>query len=279
MTALICVAPNGARKTKKDHPHLPVNDNEIIKEICLSREAGATMAHIHIRDNQGNHSLESGHYNLLLKSLRKAVGQEMILQITTESCGQYTADQQRNLVYQTKAEAASLSIKEFCQTEEDKREFSKMLFWMKQERKLPQFILYDYEDVKNLKNLEKNGMVPFEKPHILLVLGRKKVKEKSKINRTARPIDLLSYLKKNKFDNYHWSVCAFGFLEHHCLTTAMLLGGHCRIGFENNIFLHEKRKARNNAELIKRLSNCAKSLDISIMSLFEAREFFENSFS
>ena len=46
----IAVAPNGARRTKADHPRLPMTPAEIAREAAAAREAGAAMLHLHIRD-------------------------------------------------------------------------------------------------------------------------------------------------------------------------------------------------------------------------------------
>ncbi len=65
----VMVAPNGARRTKADHPRLPVAVDEIVSEAKACLEAGATALHAHVRDDQGRHSLDPGRYRELLSAL------------------------------------------------------------------------------------------------------------------------------------------------------------------------------------------------------------------
>ena len=59
---VIAVAPNGARKTKKDHPALPIEPREFAIEAASCIEKGAAMIHLHVRDASGGHSLDAGGY-------------------------------------------------------------------------------------------------------------------------------------------------------------------------------------------------------------------------
>lgn len=59
---VIAVAPNGARKTKKDHPALPIEPRELAIEAASCIEKGAAMIHLHVRDASGGHSLDAGGY-------------------------------------------------------------------------------------------------------------------------------------------------------------------------------------------------------------------------
>ena len=83
---IIMAAPNGARKTKADHPHLPVTIAETIAEASRCFDAGASILHAHIRDEKGIHSLNSNLYEELLNQMAKHVP-DMLVQITTESAG------------------------------------------------------------------------------------------------------------------------------------------------------------------------------------------------
>ena len=55
---LIMVAPNGARKTKADHPALPITPAELAATASACLEAGAAAIHLHVRDRDGGHTLE-----------------------------------------------------------------------------------------------------------------------------------------------------------------------------------------------------------------------------
>src|SRR5262249_45490934 len=90
----------------------------------------------------------------------------------------------------------------------------------------------------------KEGLIPFDKLAVLYVLGR------FALTRTALPRDLLPFLSPEAPRFESWSVCAFGRRETACVTAAALLGGHGRVGFENNLTLPNGDRAGSNAELV-----------------------------
>ena len=108
----------------------------------------------------------------------------------------------------------------------------------------PQIILYTPAEAERLGAMQKQGLIPFERLSVLYVLGR------FALTRTAIPRDLLPFLAPDmpRFDP--WSVCAFGRREAACVTAAALLGGHARVGFENNLALPDGERAASNAELV-----------------------------
>jgi uncharacterized protein (DUF849 family) len=76
------------------------------------------------------------------------------------------------------------------------------------------------------------------------VLGRHSVGQKSS------PADLLPFLAPDSPSFGQWMVCAFGGQETACVTAAALLGGHARVGFENNLFLPDGAPASGNQDLV-----------------------------
>ena len=83
---LIMAAPNGARKTKDDHPNLPVTIDDVISEAAACHRAGAAMLHAHVRDDNARHSLDTGRYRELLSEMKSRLP-DMLCQITTEQAG------------------------------------------------------------------------------------------------------------------------------------------------------------------------------------------------
>lgn len=96
---IIAVAPNGARKTQDFHPALPMTADEIARDAVACRDAGACMLHLHVRDRDGGHSLDGDTYRQAIAAVRTAVGDDMVIQITTEAVGHYTPDQQIALLH------------------------------------------------------------------------------------------------------------------------------------------------------------------------------------
>ena len=87
---LIAVAPNGARRSRKDHPALPVTPDEIAETAAACAQAGAAMIHLHIRDERGEHSLDPVRYRQAITAVRKRVGDNMLIQVSSEAAGRFT---------------------------------------------------------------------------------------------------------------------------------------------------------------------------------------------
>ena len=93
----IAVAPNGGRRTKADHPQLPLTPSDLARAAAACRDAGAAMIHIHVRDAQGEHLLDADAYRAATAAIRATVGDGLVIQITSEALGKYSAEEQRAL--------------------------------------------------------------------------------------------------------------------------------------------------------------------------------------
>ena len=241
---VLTVAPNGGRKTKVDCPLLPLSADELARTAAECLERGASMIHLHVRDAEGRHCLDPEVYRATIGRICQEVGDRLVLQITSESIGRYSPAEQRAAVLKTNPEAVSLALRELAPEEADEKDFCDFLRKLKQMRIWPQIILYTPAEAERLGAMLKQGLIPFDKLSVLYVLGR------FALTRTALPRDVLPFLAPDmpRFDS--WTVCAFGRREAACVTAAALLGGHGRVGFENNLALPDGARARSNAELV-----------------------------
>ena len=107
----IMVAPNGARRTREDHPALPVRISEVVEEAARCFDLGAGALHAHVRDDESKHVLDAGLYRELLAEMQVKVP-GMDVQITTEAVGVYSPAEQRDLVRDVMPEAVSVSLAE-----------------------------------------------------------------------------------------------------------------------------------------------------------------------
>ena len=82
----LMVAPNGARKVKKDHPEVPLTISETVEVAKNCFEAGAGAIHLHVRNDKGEHVLDAGLYKEALNELEHQVP-KMHIQVTTEAVG------------------------------------------------------------------------------------------------------------------------------------------------------------------------------------------------
>jgi 3-keto-5-aminohexanoate cleavage enzyme len=242
---VLAVAPNGGRKTKADYPELPLSADELARTAAECLERGASMIHLHVRDAEGQHSLDPEAYRTTIARICQEVGDRLVLQITSESVERYSPAEQRAAVLKTNPEAVSLALRELAPEAPDERDFCVFLSKLKQMRVWPQIILYTPSDAERLGAMVKQGLIPFDKLSVLYVLGR------YSLTRTALPRDLLPFIAPDMPRFHSWSVCAFGRRETACVTAAALLGGHARVGFENNVSLPDGARAASNADLVE----------------------------
>jgi len=245
----LAVAPNGARKTHADHLRLPVTPDELAACARDCLDAGAAMIHLHVRRADGSHSLEVPDYAAAIAAVRQAVGDQLVLQLTTEAVGIYRPAQQIATVRALRPEAASVAIRELAPDDAALPDATAFFQWMHREHVVAQYILYDAADVRRYAALRASGAIPPGRHWVLFVLGRYAA------GQTSTPADLLPFLAAwrdagDEIAATPWAVCAFGRHEAACATAAVLLGGHARIGFENNLLLPDAATAADNAALL-----------------------------
>lgn len=265
---LIAVAPNGARRGKADHPALPLTAEELAHAAAACREAGAAMIHLHVRDRDGAHSLDADLYRDAIRAVRAAVGDTMIVQITTEAAGRFRPPDQMAVARAVRPEALSLALRELCPDPSHETGFAAFLAFLRSERIAAQIILYDAADVTRLRDLMARGVVPDDNPAVLHVLGRYAASGES------QPADLLPFLDAAAGALPDFMVCAFGPREAACGVGAALLGGDVRVGFENNLVLPNGEPAPDNAALVAAVVAPLTGLGLPIASADEARDHY-----
>jgi 3-keto-5-aminohexanoate cleavage enzyme len=250
----LMVAPTGARRTKADHPALPVTIPEIVAAARACHAAGADGLHAHVRDAEGAHVLDAGLYRELLAALGREVP-ELAVQITTEAVGRYAPADQCRIVEDVRPAAVSVALREIT-AEGD--EAPRRLFGFCREAGIAvQHILYDEMEVRDLAGAVARGLVPREGLQVLHVLGRYAP------GQVSHPDDLALPLARQKAMGLDpdWAVCAFGRHETDCLVAARTLGGKVRVGFENNLLNADGRLARDNAERVREVAAALACID------------------
>lgn len=251
---ILCVAPNGARRTKADHPTLPMTAQELAVTAALCLDAGAAMIHLHVRDQHGQHLLDAEAYRHATQTIRQAVGHRLVIQVTSEAAGRYKAPEQMRVIRATKPEAVSIALREIVPDQDSEIEAASFLLWARQNKIMVQTILYDQQDVLRYIDLRARGIIPPGQDFLLFVLGRYSA------GQTSQPKDLLPFITTAP-QHVPWAVCAFGAQENACALTGMCLGGHVRIGFENNLLLSDGSTAADNAALVAQAAQGARQIN------------------
>ncbi len=269
---LLMVAPNGARKTKRDHAGLPLTPDELAAEARACVDAGAAAIHLHVRDAEERHSLEPADYLPAIAAVREAAP-EMVVQITTEAVGRYGPAEQMACVRAVVPEAVSLALRELAPDDEAEtlNRLQGFLRWMQVMDISPQFILYAPEEVERFLRLRSEGVIAYVRPFLLFVLGRHSA------DGMSAPEELDPFVEALVDAAAEWAVCAFGPREAEIALHAAGLGGHARIGFENNDRLPDGTVAGSNADLVRAVRNLLAREGHALMRPADARALFRRA--
>ena len=280
---ILTVAPNGAYKLAADHPAVPLTAQALAADAKRCLDAGAAMLHLHIRDAQGRHSLSTEGYLEALRVVRAAVGDQLVLQVTSEAARVYQAPAQMAMVQAVRPEAVSIGLRELDQPGIGRAGLAAFFGWLARERVMTQVILYDLADLRRWLALRAEGVVPDAPWFLLFVLGRYSA------GQVSCPLDLLPFVAAHtaantaahtaantaaQADPEPWAMCAFGAAEHACAMTAAALGGHVRVGFENNLRLKDGALAPDNAALVAQAADIARCLGRPLATAHDVRQRF-----
>ena len=261
---IIMAAPNGAHKTRRDHPALPITLQQTVDEAVVCRASGASMLHAHVRDQWQQHSLDSNLYLTLFSELKNHTP-DLLLQMTTESAGKFSPEQQVNSAREVKPEFLTMAVREIA-SEDSQLEFARQFYhWAFESHIHVQHIVFDQDDLTRFWRLHKSGIIPEPEPCLLYVLGR--------YNRDfhSTPEDLKPFLDVAPNTTHSFFVCAFGRQEFDCAVAAIEAGGHARIGFENNLYRKDGSVADNTADNISELADAINQMGYGVATPEQAR--------
>ncbi len=262
---IVICAPNGARKTRQDHPALPITPAELADCAESVLEAGAAVLHLHVRNDEGAHSLNVDRYRAAIKAIRARVGEDLVIQVTTESCGIYAPEQQMSVVRELVPEAVSLGLTELCADRTVEVRAHEFFHELSSQDVLLQFILYSPQEAQRFVQLKNVGVIPAGRSFVLFVLGR------YSDDLVGNPAELDGYVAAIG-DHAEWAVCCFGRTEQAAVLQAAVGAGHARVGFENNLLLPSGAVAPDNSSLVRLAVNYRG--DRPLATAADVREFF-----
>ncbi len=293
---IISCAITGSIHTPTMSPYLPITPDQIAQNAIDAASAGAAIVHIHARNPEnGMPSPDLGLYRQIIEKIR-AKNSDVIICITTGGGAGMTVEQRVAVVPEFKPELASMNagsmnwglfpildkIKEFKFPWEQQmlnmtRNFvfentfgsmEKMCRIMYENGTKPELEVYDTSHLYNIAYLIQSGVVkpPITMQYVTGILGG--------INSTPYDIMALHTTAERLFGHgrYAWSVIGAGKAEYPATTMSLLLGGHVRVGMEDNLYLGKGVLAKNNAELVAKMVRIMNELDLEPATPDEARE-------
>lgn len=261
ITAAIC----GAEVTKDHNPNVPYTVEEIREEARKAYEAGASIIHLHVREDDGTPTQSKERYQVCMEAIRQ-VCPDVIIQPSTGGAVGMTADERLEPL-ELHPEMATLDCgtlnfggdEIFVNTENMIKEFGKRMI----ERGIkPECEVFDKSMIDMALRLSKKRFIK-EPLHFNLVMG---------VNGgiSGEPRDLL-YLTESLPKNATYTVSGIGRHQLSLNTMAILLGGHVRVGFEDNIYLRKGELAESSADFVKRIVDLSVILGREIATPKDAR--------
>lgn len=261
---IITVALTGNVPTKELNPHTPITVEEIVEDIIKCKEAGASVAHIHVRDEDGNPTSKRELYLEILNKLEER-GCDIITQLSTGARGGGNTAQWRGQMLDLNAEMASLSTgsSNFAnQVNANSFDLVKELADKMYANNIkPEIEAFDLGMIDNAKLLLKEGVLKGPLQFNLVMNVRGSV--------AGTPRNLL-HMVESLPEGSTFTVSGIAQSQIPMLTMSILLGGHVRTGLEDTI-LYDKGILATNVMLIERIVRISKELGREIATPDEAR--------
>jgi uncharacterized protein (DUF849 family) len=236
------VAPNGARRTRADHPAIPLSVDELVRDALACQAAGAGGLHAHVRDSEGQHVLDPHQYRQLLTRMHQE-SPGFYVQVTSESAGRYTPAQQRAFLRELSPPAVSIAVREFLAADDP----AAVRRAYRQADTDIQHILYDVDDAVRLAGAIRDRIVDGAGLKILIVHGSYgDAPTPGKVQ-----LDETLFRTRQLLGETDFAVCSFGPQETIILRHVLANGGKVRVGFENNIHMADGTLATSNAARVR----------------------------
>ncbi len=260
--AIVTVAAVGAELRPEQTPHLPVTPQQLGQTAALCQAAGAAMIHVHCRTDDGRNTSDPARFEAAFAAIRSE--SDLIVQFTTGGAIGMTAAE-RAAPLRLRPEMATLT----CGTVnfgDDVFENSfplmrAILAEMQRYGVRPELEIFDAGHLANAKRLAAQDLLTFPQ-HVDFVLGVPGALEATVHN--------LIFLVEALPSGCTWSVAGIGREQLPLATVALTMGGHVRVGLEDNIYYSKGRLARND-ELVARVARVAAELGRPLATPEEAR--------
>jgi len=279
-------------------PYLPLSPQQIIDDAVRAANAGAASVHIHGRDPKtARPTTEPAVYREIATGIKAR--SNVIVCVTTGGTADMTPAQRAQVVPALKPELATFNMgtinfsihpiagryndadykypweKEFAVNTKDFifrntfGDIEKLMQMMKENDTKPEFELYDVGHLYNLQFLIRSKVIQFP-VWLQFVTGI--------LGGIGANVDEVVHMKQTAdrllgADHYIWSVIGAGYpAEFNLATLGIMMGGHARVGMEDNIFVEKGVLAKSNAELVEKVVRIARELGREIATPDEARK-------
>jgi uncharacterized protein (DUF849 family) len=263
---IITVAITGSVPTKKDSPAVPITVSEQIESTHAAYEAGASLVHVHVRNDDGTTTSDPEKFARFLAGIRKHCP-GMIVQFSTG--GRSGSGKERGGMLHLKPEMASLTTGSvnFAKIiyENHPTLINELAAGMLAHDVKPEIEIFDLAMLFNAAKLVADGLLKTP-VHVQFVLG---IPGALPADREVLELELEQM--QRVLPGATWTAAGIGRHQLAVNEWTLELGGHCRTGLEDNVRFDKARLAASNAELVKRVAELTPKFDRSVATPAEAR--------
>ena len=267
---MITVAPTGSVPRKKDTPYLPVTPDEIAETAYLCEQEGASIIHVHCRDRNENPTSDCKIFKETVDKIRKRT--HLIVMVSTSGVAG-KSDEERAQPLEAKPEMASLTTGSlnfagrkpslvYVNTWETITFLAKKMLEL---RIKPEIEAFDVGFIHQGVKLIHQRLVK-EPPHFQLVMGVD--------GGIPASFDNLLHVSRQLPTNATFTVAGIGRSQLNMTAMSIALGGHVRVGLEDNIF-YAKGRLASNEEFVARTRRFAENLQRDVALPDEARKILK----
>ncbi|MCA0386020.1 MAG: 3-keto-5-aminohexanoate cleavage protein [Firmicutes bacterium] len=263
---IITVATTGAWPSKKDNPNIPLTPAEIADDVYECYKAGAAIAHLHMRDDEGKGTMNTDKFEETVKLIREKC--DIILNLTTSGDLNATDETRQAHLKSIKPDMASYDCGSmnwghnalFINHPYFLEELGKTMI---ENHVKPEVEIFDAGMIYNSEYYLKMGVLK-EPIHYQFVLGA--------AGGTAATVENLVYLKNLISPKSTWSALGIGRGAMPILMAAIAMGGHVRVGMEDNVYFSKGKLADSNAQFVRRAANLIREFGNEVATVQDARE-------
>ena len=260
---IISAAIVGAELNREMYPHLPLTPDEIASAAEGAVKAGASIIHLHVRDEEGKPSQRVDLFKTVTEKIRNRC--ECILQYSTGGAVGTPVELRCNPIA-LKPDMATLSMgtmnfgsEIYENTEETITTIAKAIT---DNGVAAELEIFDYGQIETVARMVKKGRVP-QHHHTDFVLGV----PGGMAATIANLVMLVNRLEKGQT----WAVAGLGRGQLPMTLHAIAMGGHVRVGIEDNIYYRKGQMALSNAQIVERVVRIAAECDRPAATVTEAR--------
>lgn len=262
ITAAIC----GAEVTKDHNPSVPYTVEEIGREAELAYKAGASIIHLHVRNDDGKPTQDKERFRMCMEEIKRRCP-DVIIQPSTGGAVGMTNEERLQPIY-LHPEMATLDCGTcnfggddiFVNTENTIKEFGEKMIGLGIK---PEIEVFDKGMIDMAMRLQKKGYIKAPM-HFNFVMG-----VNGGIDADLRDFE---FMRGSIPAGSTYTVAGIGRNEFTLAVMSIVTGGHVRVGFEDNVYISKGKTAASNAELVEKVVRLAKELGREIASPQEARE-------